>query len=106
MPAAQFMELPNKHFDISELQNLLSSTSHYHQLYALRLIGTCLSKCEGSSRDFVYKHVLNKEETNLMTLVDMSLQMNQQRSGFLEQFVLIFNSIFAHVFDHPDLPLI
>ena len=37
-----FLQISDKLFSIKELENLLGSTSHYHKLYALRLIRTCL----------------------------------------------------------------
>ena len=38
----QFLQIDQKLFSVKEIENLLASTSHYHTLYALRLVKTCL----------------------------------------------------------------
>jgi len=38
MDLDEFINVENKRFTLKEIENLLSSTSHYHKLYALRIL--------------------------------------------------------------------
>ena len=100
-----FLQISDKLFSIKELENLLGSTSHYHKLYALRLIKTCLEVTFNNSdikKDFSdqHKHVweilLNEEYTHIVKYIEMCGQ--TQRSDFsqiiLELRLQMFRGIF------------
>ena len=70
----EFVQIGDKAFSIKELENLLGSTSHYHKLYALRLIKTCLEVTFDSERDqehYIWEYILNEEYTHLVRHIEM-----------------------------------
>ena len=52
-----FLNIDSKLFSLQEIEQLLSSTSHYHKLYALRLISAFVGKNGLKS----FEIVLNRE---------------------------------------------
>ena len=73
MEIDQFLNSEDKTFSITEISNLLLSSSHYHKLYALRLISSIL-KIENAHN--VFGIILCDKYTNVMAALKMISQTN------------------------------
>ncbi len=73
-------------FSIKEIENLLSSTSHYHKLYALRLVKTCLEfnlQQNEQNESYIWDIIMNKDYSNIPIILDLISQ-THSRLDFVE----------------------
>jgi len=94
-----FMNLPQRAFSLNEILGLLSSTSHHHQGFALRLIEACLLKYlqRGNEfkkeKEFLLDVLLAPTKTRLLTSVDRTAFTNSSRLDFLDAYLSIKNTL-------------
>lgn len=91
--------MEDKLFTLAELQNLLSSTSHYHRLYALNMVNRMIqANCKSGEDHFVKQALLNPKLTNLSKLLSLSLQ-TATRLDFAKTHLEIIESILKGIFE-------
>lgn len=90
MSLNEFVNIDSKLFSLAEIEQLLSSTSHYHKLYALRVISSFIGKNGVKAFEIVF----NKDYSRVPQL--MEIQPNRQ--DFVKQMIEIWVKIFRAAF--------
>ena len=57
----EFFDSEHKLFTLKEIENLMQSTSHYHKLYALRILSSTVARPE--NLEHVFKTIMNDKHT-------------------------------------------
>ena len=96
MDLDEFLDSENKLFTLKEIENLMQSTSHYHKLYALRILTATCSRAENI--DHVFDTVLNDKRTQVLECLKVMSQTHQQRQDFVQAFVELWTAILDLIF--------
>lgn len=94
------VNIESKKFSIGELESMLASSSHYHKIYALKVLTACLTRESNLGQDSVFTSIFNQNKTNFVNMLNLIGATHSKRQDFKTLFVQLYLAILKFAFEN------